>query len=109
MEIKYNKVKQKKMKFNRGLCMSENEIFEYIGNLDRKKLGKYRNRIITEDVILTAERIRHIKQHHPGDYENYGIYIKQIIKEPDYILEDKKNIDTVIYMKNILEEDKIKY
>ena len=32
--------------------MSENEIFEYIGKLDKEKLGKYKNRIITEEVIV---------------------------------------------------------
>ena len=75
---------------------------QYIGKLDKEKLGSYKERIITNEVILTEERIKHIKEHHPGDYEKYGIYISEIIKEPDYILEDNKNIDTLLYMKNIV-------
>ena len=74
---------------------------QYIGELDKEKLGNYSNKIITNEVILTEERIKHIKEHHPGDYEKYGIYISEIIKEPDYILEDNKNIDTVLYLKSI--------
>ena len=74
---------------------------QYIGELDKEKLGRYSEKIITNEVILTEERIKHIKDHHPGDYEKYGIYIPETIKEPDYILEDNKNVDTVLYMKNI--------
>lgn len=79
---------------------------QYIAKIDKEKLGKYRYKIITEDVILTEERIKHIKEHHPGDYEKYGIYIRKIIEEPDYILEDNKNIDTVLYLKNIKSNNK---
>lgn len=78
----------------------------YIGKIDKNKLGEYKDKIITEEVILTNERLEHIKNHHPGDYEAYGKYIKNILEEPDYVLEDTKNIDTVLYMKNIIEENK---
>lgn len=32
-----------------------------------------------------------------------GKYILEIVKNPDYILKDVKNIDTVLYLKNIEE------
>lgn len=38
---------------------------QYIGNLDKEKLGKYKDKIITDRVILTGERIKHIKERHP--------------------------------------------
>ena len=38
---------------------------QYIGKLDKEKLGEYANKITTEDVIITAERIKHIKERHP--------------------------------------------
>lgn len=79
---------------------------QYVGKLDKNKLGLYKENIITTDVILTEERIKHIKEHHPGDYEKYGIYMKEVIEKPDYILEDNKNIDTVIYLKNIKDNKK---
>ena len=79
---------------------------QYIGKIDREKLGGYKDKLITTDVILTEERIKHIKEHHPGDYEEYSMYIQDIIENPDYILDDNKNIDTVLYMKNIKENNK---
>lgn len=68
---------------------------QYIGKLDRHKIGAHGKNIVTEDVILTNERIKHIKGHHPDDYEQYGKYAKRIIENPDYILEDNKNRDTI--------------
>lgn len=79
---------------------------QYIAKIDKEKLGKYRYKIITTDVILTEERIKHIKEHHPGDYEQYGMYIQEVIEKPDYILEDNKNIDTVLYLKSIKSNNK---
>lgn len=38
---------------------------QYIGKIDKNKLGEYKDKIVTEDVILTDERIKHIKEHHP--------------------------------------------
>lgn len=79
---------------------------QYIGKIDKRKLGRYTNKIVTEKVILTEERIEHIKQHHPGDYENYGRYICEILSNPNYIINDSKNSDTILYLKNIIKENK---
>ena len=79
---------------------------QYIGKIDKEKLGEYKEKLITTDVILTEERIRHIKEHHPGDYEKFSMYIQEIIEDPDYILDDNKNIDTVLYIKNIKSHNK---
>lgn len=79
---------------------------QYIGKIDRKKLGKYQEKIITETVILTNERMRHILEHHPGDYENFHMYITEILENPDYILDDVKNKDTVLYLKSLRENKK---
>lgn len=49
--------------FYRGGSMCEYRM--YIGKIDINKLGKYREKVITEEVILTEERIRHIKERHP--------------------------------------------
>lgn len=74
---------------------------QYIGQLDKNKLGKYKDKIKTFDVIITSERIEHINKRHPGDYEKYIIYLSNCIKNPDYILEDKDNKDTIIILKRI--------
>ena len=44
--------------------------------------------IRTSEVIITEERIEHIKSHHPNDYERYSGYIVQMLKKPQYILAD---------------------
>jgi len=77
-----------------------------VGFLDAKKLGNYRYKIINNKVIITDERIEHIKKRHPGDYEEYIKYIYDIIKNPDYILEDKDNRDTILVLKSFFDNGK---
>ena len=79
---------------------------KYIGKLDGEKLGKYKNKIVTQNVIITNERIEHIKKRHLNDYEKYINHISVIIKNPDYILIDKDKIDTLMFLKRILDNTK---
>lgn len=75
---------------------------QYIGRLDSKKLGIYEEKIITDEVILTEERLKgHILIYHKSDYEQFKSYIKEIIENPDYIIEDNRHEDTMIYLKEI--------
>ena len=75
---------------------------QYITKLDKKKLGEYENKLITEDVILTDERLyEHILLFHKEEYQQLRPYIKNIIKNPDYIIEDNRHEDTMIYLKKI--------
>lgn len=79
---------------------------KYIGKIDKNKIGKYKDKVTTYDVIITNERIKHIQTRHPGDYEKYISYISDIIENPDYILEDKDNIDTMLFLKTMKYENK---
>ena len=75
---------------------------KYITKLDKKKLGEYEKRVITEDVILTDERLyEHILLFHEDEYKQLRPYIKNIIENPDYIVEDNRHEDTMIYLKQI--------
>lgn len=75
---------------------------QYITNLDRKKLGIYENKLITEEVVLTDERLyEHILLYHEEEYKQLRTYIKSIIENPDYIVEDNRHEDTMIYLKQI--------
>ena len=38
---------------------------QYIGKLDKEKLGHYKEKLITDESVLTEERIKHIKERHP--------------------------------------------
>lgn len=41
-----------------------------------------------------------------GEYNIYSKYIKDILQNPNYVLEDTKNEDTIIMLKQIQEEGK---
>lgn len=56
---------------------------QYIGKLDINKLGKYKEKVVTDIVIMTDERINHTEKRHPGDYQKYIEYIPNIISNPD--------------------------
>ena len=57
------------------------------------KLDKELYKVITEDirtdeVIITDERIQHIQERHPDDYERFSAYLAEIVQNPDYIIRD---------------------
>ena len=73
-----------------------------IGKLKKEKLGIYKNKIITDEVVLTNERLNnHILNKHRKDYEVLKLYLKDIIEEPDIILNDNKNENTIILLKKL--------
>lgn len=72
----------------------------YIGKLDKEIYGCVSREIVSENVIITEERIKHIMQRHPNDFEQYYSYIPQIICKPDYIIESKKE-NTAVILKEI--------
>lgn len=71
---------------------------QYIGKLDIKKLGKYREKIITNEVILTEERRLHIYENHTNDYERIINNIKDTVLKPKEVIEDLKNKDTLFFV-----------
>ena len=60
--------------------------------------------IVTDEVIITHERIEHIQMRHGGDYEEYEPYFTEILQSPDYILENRRN--TAEVLKEILHNGK---
>lgn len=61
-----------------------------IGKIDIKKYQFVTKDIKTDEVIITDERIQHIKERHPNDYERYYAYMEDIVVNPDYIIEANK-------------------
>lgn len=55
--------------------------------------------IVTDEVIITDERIKHIKDRHPNDYERFYSYIPKIIADPDYIIKANKPYTATILKK----------
>ena len=65
--------------------MEEN--IEKICDLDPELYRCVSRNIRTREVVITEERIAHIKERHPNDYEQYAAYLADIITHPQYILE----------------------
>lgn len=60
-----------------------------IGKIDIQKYIAVSSNIRTDEVIITDERIQHIKDRHPNDFERYSQYIEKMLMQPQYILEDR--------------------
>ena len=79
-----------------------------LGTID---IDKYKNvtdkRILTNEVIITDNRIEHIIQRRGESfYDEYHEYFEQIVKDPDYIFKDIKE-DTAIVSKSFIHKGKI--
>ena len=71
-----------------------------VGRIDIEKYRCVTPQISTDEVVITDERIEHIKQRHPNDYERFVGYFPEIISDPDYIIaSDRPN--TAVILKEI--------
>lgn len=75
-----------------------------IGKIDIEKYKCITNDITTDEVIITDERIQHIKDRHPHDYEEIQPFIQEILNAPDYILEDSSRKNTGLILKQLSED-----
>ena len=73
---------------------------QFVGKIDIEKYKCVVSDIKTNEVILTEERINHIKERHPDDYERFCTYIPQIVADPDYIIEANKP-NTAVILKEV--------
>lgn len=71
-----------------------------VGKIDKNIYKCITEDIVTDEVIMTDERIKHIKERHPNDYERYYEYMKEIVEQPDYIIEANKP-NTALILKEI--------
>lgn len=60
-------------------------------------------KIQTDEIIVTNERIDHIKERHPEDYNLFEKYGKESVSSPDLIIKDVKNKSTVFMIKKLPE------
>ncbi len=68
-----------------------------VGKIDRKIYKCIANVLITDEVIITDNQLRHILDRHPDAYNEVINYLSEIICDPDFIIEDKhKNTGLVI-------------
>ena len=74
---------------------------QIVGKIDIDKYRCVTDDIATNEVIITDERIQHIKERHPNDYERFCSYITEIIDNPDYIIKAAKP-NTAVLLKEIV-------
>lgn len=57
----------------------------------------------TTEVVITDERIQHIQERHPLDYELFELYGESAIFSPDLLIRDEKHKGTVFAIKQLPE------
>lgn len=74
----------------------------YVGKLDKSIYRCITGDIISDEVIITDERMEHIKVRHPGHLEKVMPFLAVAVEAPDYILEDV-NPHTGLVLKQVEE------
>ena len=72
-----------------NICKLDKQIYKNISNKEIKN----------EEVIITYKQIEHINDERFGIYDKYKDKLKEVIKEPDYIIEDTKHEETGLVIK----------
>lgn len=75
---------------------------QIVAKIDKEVYKCVTDDIKTDKVIITDERIQHIKERHPNDYDRYCNYIPSIIESPDYIIEANKS-NTAVLLKEMVD------
>lgn len=76
------------------------EIIE-LGKLNTQPLENEFGKLKTDELIITNERIEHIKRRHPEDFELFEKYGLSVVAEPEFIIKDEKNENTVFVTKKL--------
>ena len=74
-----------------------------MGNINLELLNNEFGKILTDEVIVTKERIEHIKNRHMQDFELFEKFGISTLQEPDEIIKDNKNKGTVFFIKKLPE------
>ena len=72
-----------------------------LGYLDPAPLAEAFGHLRTAEVIVTDERILHIKERHPEDFALFEKYGAEAVRMPDIIAKDRKHEGTVFVIKRL--------
>ncbi len=72
-----------------------------LGKIEERALIAEFGALTTTDVIVTEERIKHIKERHPQDVMLFEQYGQETVLEPDIIIKDGKNEGTGFLIKHL--------
>ena len=77
-----------------------------IGKIDREIYKCITDDIRTDEVIITDERIEHIRERRGDEfYARYSSLFDEILRTPDYIFREKR-VHTALVCKGIVEDEK---
>ena len=69
----------------------------FVGMINREIFKAVTEDILTEEVIITEERIQHIKDNHPGDYEKFKDHISKALQDPEIVFaSDEPNTALIV-------------
>ena len=74
-----------------------------LGEIESSLLQGYFGELRTKEVVVTEERMEHIRERHPEDVELFVLYGKEVVLKPDILLVDEKHIGTVFAIKRLPE------
>lgn len=72
-----------------------------LGHINTSLLEKTFGKITTSEIIVTDERLAHIRERHLIDFKLFEKYAAECVENPDYIIKDSKNPDTVFMIKKL--------
>lgn len=72
-----------------------------LGKLNIVLLEKVFGKIQTDEIIVTSERVAHIQERHPQDFELFVKYGANSVQNPDYVIRDIKRDGTVFMVKKL--------
>ena len=72
-----------------------------LGKINMQILKSEFGTLQTDEIIVTDERINHIKNRHPEDYSLFTIYGASSVSDPDFVIKDEKNKGTVFMVKKL--------
>lgn len=89
-------VKEVKLKEDKDM-----PLIRQLGKLNRGILEHEFGKIQTDEIIVTEERLEHIKERHIEDFTLFEEYCTDVVENPDYIIKDMKNEGTVFMVKKL--------
>ena len=98
--MKYNQVR-----IRDGVIVKEkNIVIHSLGTLDWDIYNCISSNHIADEVIITEEQMAHIRERHPEAYIDTLHYVREILKDPDYIFRDRRP-NTGLVVKKIFNEE----
>ena len=76
-------------------------IIQNLGRLDINLIKSEFGVPFTDEIIVTGERLEHIQKRHPEDYFLFQQYGIEVIMNPDMIISDGKNDNTIFMIKRL--------